>query len=71
VRAGKELVAVLVVPRLLDVVAVLDLDRVRVPVLLLARHVAAALEQQDALPGRREPVGERPPARPVPMMMTS
>jgi hypothetical protein len=49
VRAGVELLAVAIVPGLLDVVAVLDLDGARVPVLLLARDVAAPLEEEDAL----------------------
>src|SRR5204862_5663149 len=63
VRAGVELLAVAVVPGLLDVVAVLDLDGARVPVLLLARHVAAPLEEEDALARGREAVGERPAPR--------
>src|SRR5438552_16345897 len=63
VRAGVELLAVAVVPGLLDVVAVLDLDGTRVPVLLLARDVAAPLEEEDALARGREAIGERPAPR--------
>jgi hypothetical protein len=71
VRPGMELPPVTVEPGLVRVVAVLDDDGVRVPVLLLARHPAAALEEEDALPRRREAVGQGPPPAPVPMMMTS
>src|SRR5438128_7440626 len=63
VRAGVELLAVAVVPGLLDVVAVLDLDGARVPVLLLARDVAAPREEEDALARGREAIGERPAPR--------
>src|SRR5439155_2124506 len=62
-RAGVELLAIAVVPVLLDVVAVLDLDGARVPVLLLARDVAAPLEEEDALARGREAIGERPAPR--------
>jgi hypothetical protein len=51
--------AVLVVPALGRDVALLAEDLLRVPVLGLARQVAAALEEQDALSGRGKPVGER------------
>ena len=57
--AGVKLPAVLVAPRLLDVVAALDDDGVRVPVRLLARDVAAPLEEEDALAGGGQAVGER------------
>src|SRR2546428_3527011 len=63
VGAGVELAAVLVAPGLLDVVAALGDDRVRVPVLLLAWDVIAPLEEEDALAGRREAVGEGPAPR--------
>src|SRR4029453_2162525 len=46
-------------PHLLRVVLRLDVDGARTPVVLLARHVAAALEDQDALAGRGEPKRER------------
>src|SRR5207247_8585239 len=60
VRAGVDLLAVAVVPGLLDVVALLDLDGARVPVLLLARDVASPLEEEDALALGRGAVGVRP-----------
>src|SRR3712207_7055610 len=41
-------------------------DLVAVPVLRLARQVAAALEQEDPLARRRQPVRERAAARPRP-----
>src|SRR5438552_18614203 len=63
VGAGMELLAVLVAPRFLDVVATVDDDAVRIPVLALARHVVAALEDQDLLPGRRQSVRERAATR--------
>src|SRR5207249_7047025 len=63
VGAGVELPAVPVAPGLLDVVAALGDDRVRVPVLLLARDVVAPLEEQDALAGRREAISEGPAPR--------
>src|SRR5437588_3851933 len=59
VRAGAERAALLVVPSLRGVVALFDEDRVRVPVGLLPRKPSAALEQQDPLSGRREPVRQR------------
>jgi hypothetical protein len=43
-------------------VAVVDEHVGGLPVLGLARQPVAALEQEDALPGRREMAGERPPA---------
>src|SRR5207244_13089983 len=62
-RAGVELLAIAVVPGLLDVVAVLDLDGARVPVLLRAWDVAAPLEEEDALARGCEAIGERPAPR--------
>ena len=62
-RVGLEGRAVLVVPGLAREVAALEEDLRRVPVLGLARGVAAALEQQDALAARRQAVGERSAAR--------
>ena len=55
--------AVLVVPGLARDVAVLQEHLARVPVLGLAGEVAAALEQQDALARRSEPVSERASSR--------
>jgi hypothetical protein len=51
--------AVLVDPLLAGEVALLAEDLGGVPVLLLARQVAAALEHQDALARRGEAMGER------------
>jgi len=59
---GLERLAVLVVPELVGQVPVLPEDLAAVPVLWLPRQVAAALDQQDPLTGRREPVRERTPA---------
>ena len=58
-RVGRERRAVGVEPLLAGHVAVAAEDLARVPVLRLAREVAAALQQQDALAGRGEPVRER------------
>src|SRR6266571_4578329 len=44
-------------------VEALEHDRLSVPVLLLARHVVAALEQQDAFAGGSEAVGQGAAAR--------
>jgi hypothetical protein len=57
---------VLVVPLLLRDVALLAEDLTRVPVLGLARQVAAPLEDQHAQAGRSEPVGERAAPRAAP-----
>src|SRR6516162_4130994 len=59
---GLECFAVLLVPELVGQVAVLPEDLAAVPVLWLPRQVAAALDHQDPLAGRREPVRERTPA---------
>src|SRR4051794_17546512 len=52
----------LVVPELGRPVLALDEHRGRVPVVPLARQVAAALEQQDLLAAGRKPMRECPPA---------
>src|SRR5919198_1846744 len=65
-RVRPERLAVLVVPALGGDVALAAEDLLGVPVLGLAREVAAALEQQDALARRGEPVRERAAARPGP-----
>src|SRR5215469_807335 len=54
--------AIGVVPRILRDVAVLDEDRVSVPVLQLARQEVTALEQQDALARLSQRIGKRPTA---------
>ena len=56
-------IAVLVDPLLAAEVALLEEHLLGVPVLGLAGRVTAALEQQDALAGGGEAVGERPAAR--------
>jgi hypothetical protein len=58
-RVWAEALAVLVDPTLLRDVAIVAEDLLRIPVLGLARQVAAALEEEDALAGRGQPVGER------------
>src|SRR5438876_10229819 len=57
VRVRMEFLAVLVPPLFLRAVAAVEHDRLSVPVLLLARHVVSALEQQDAFAGGSEAVG--------------
>jgi hypothetical protein len=61
VRAERD--PVLVIPPFGGDIALVVEDLARVPVLALARQVAAALEQQDLLARRCESVGERPAAR--------
>src|SRR5262245_1254263 len=63
VGAGMKFPAVPVEPRVCDVVATIHDDGLRIPVLLLARHVVAALEQQDPLAGWRQPIRQRPASR--------
>ena len=63
VDLGLERLAVLVVPRVRGDVPVVDEDRLGVPVLHLARQPVAALQDQDPLPGRCEPVCEGAAAR--------
>ena len=58
-----ERLAVGVVPRLFGDVAAVDEDRRRAPVLHLACEEVAALEQQDALAGVGDRVGQRAAAR--------
>ena len=60
VDAGRETLAVLVVPGVLRDVAVLDEDLVGVPVLDLAREPVAAFEDEDPLAGRCQVSGEGP-----------
>src|SRR3954462_9574722 len=51
--------SILVAPRLLGVVSPLDVDRAGAPVVLLAAHVVAALDQQNPLARRGEMIDER------------
>ena len=60
--AGLERLAVAVVPRVRRDVAVVHEDRLRVPVLELAREPVAPLEEEDALARRGEVPRERPAA---------
>src|SRR5215216_6767497 len=59
VRVRVQLFAVNIAPRLFGVVLSVEVDGARTPVVLLARHVIAALEQQNLLTGGREFVGQR------------
>jgi hypothetical protein len=59
VGVGVERVAVAVPPHLLCLVFTLHVDGTRVPVVLLARDVVAALEQENALAAGRELPSER------------
>ena len=70
-RVRAELAAVLVDPALLGHVALAAEHLARVPVLGLAWEIAAALEQQDALPDGASRWASVPPPAPVPMMITS
>ena len=63
VGVGMERLPVLVLPHLLRVVFPLDVDRARAPVVLLAAHVVAALDQQDPLARRGEVIRQRAAAR--------
>src|SRR6516165_783954 len=58
-NAGMERATVLVVPGLACLVALFAEDRFRIPILALARQVAAALDDHDALARGSQPVGER------------
>src|SRR5215207_3732440 len=54
-----QLFAINIAPSLFGVVPRVEVDGARAPVVLLARHVIASLEQQNLLTGGREFVGER------------
>src|SRR5207253_10712454 len=54
--------AVVIAPFLLGLVAAFNINHVRIPIRFFARHVIAALEQQDLLAGGRELVCQRPAA---------
>ena len=58
VYAGMERLAVFIVPGLVRLIAFAGEDRFAAPVLPFARQIVAALEDQDALAGGGEPVGE-------------
>src|SRR2546422_5843303 len=61
-----ELSTLSVPPHLPGVVFPLQVDRLRAPVVLLARDVVAALYEQDALAGGGETIGQRSTPRPGP-----
>ena len=58
-NAGKERLAVLVIPGLFGPVLGFDKDRLGIPVVFLARQVAAAFEKQNPFPRRRQMVSQR------------
>ena len=60
VRAGMKFLPVRVVPRFFDVVLPLGDDGARIPVVLLARRVVAAFDQQDTLACGSQGIGEGP-----------
>ena len=64
VGVGVERLAVAVAPDLLGLVPALEVHRPRAPVGPLARHVVAALEDQDALTPSRQGVQQRAAPRP-------
>src|SRR5439155_15054896 len=66
VLLGGELVALPVSPLLVGRVLPLQEDGGGIPVVTLAREVVAALEQQNALPGRRQLPRQRSAARAAP-----
>jgi hypothetical protein len=59
VRVRVKFLAVFVAPQLLRLILALDVDGARAPVVLLARHVVAPLEDQNALAGAGQGIGER------------
>src|SRR5829696_9861570 len=63
VRVRVQLFAVNITPSLFGVVPGVEVDGARAPVVLLARHVIAPLEEQDLLTGGREFIGERASTR--------
>src|SRR4030095_2568994 len=58
-----ERLAVFVLPQFLRVIACFDIHRTRTPIILFTRHVVAAFEDEDALPGWRERVRQGGAAR--------
>jgi hypothetical protein len=59
-----ERIAVTVVPDFFRLVFALNVYGARAPVVLLARHIVAALQQENPLAGRRQLAGESPAAGP-------
>src|SRR5262249_57389046 len=60
VRVRVERVPLSVVPDLLRLVATLDIDQARIPVGLLAPDEVASFQQENALAGGRQGMGQRP-----------
>ena len=58
-----QLFAVPVPPHFRGLVLALGIDRAGIPVVLLARHIVTAFEQENAFARRRQPVRERATAR--------
>src|SRR6516164_3073446 len=69
--ARLERLAVLVMPGLARLVAVLGEHGFRAPVFPLARQVIAAFEDQDALARPGQAIASVPPPAPLPMTITS
>jgi len=57
IGVGMQFLAVFVAPNFLGVVFALDVDGERTPVVLLARDIIAAIQDQDAEPGGGQVVG--------------
>src|SRR3989441_6238174 len=66
VGVGVERLAALVTPHLFGLVLALDVPRAGAPVVLFARHVVAALEQQDGPARGGQAPGQRPAPGPGP-----
>src|SRR5437016_13632286 len=62
VGVGVQFLAIAVMPDLFGLVLALDVYGPRAPVVLFARHVVSALQQQNAFASRRELAGECPAA---------
>ena len=59
VRVRMQFFAVTVAPRFFRVVLAVEVNGLRAPVVLLARHIVAALKQKNLLAGGRQFVGQR------------
>src|SRR6185503_21102596 len=63
IRVRVQCLPVAIAPRLFGVVFTFEIDGASAPVILLARYVIAAFEEEDLLAGGRELVGQRAAAR--------
>src|SRR5271165_2862911 len=61
-----EIPALGILPMVFALVAALEVDQLGVPVLFFSGHVVTALDQQDALTGFCQRMGQRSPASPTP-----